>query len=65
VSSKSLAKEKFEYLHHTLTKWADISTSDRELLIVHLPTKEVVKNCFEVFTTDFNKELQPFKSYKK
>ncbi len=57
MSSKSLAKEKFEYLRHILTKWADIFTSDRGLFIVHIPTRDVVKNCFEVFTTDFNNEL--------
>jgi hypothetical protein len=40
-----------------LTKWADIFTSDRGLFIVHIPTRDVVKNCFEIFTTDFNNEL--------
>ncbi len=64
MSSKSLAKEKFEYLCPILTKWADISTSERRLFIVHLPTRDVGKNCFGVLTTDFNKELQPFKSYE-
>jgi hypothetical protein len=64
VSSKSLAKEKFEYLRYILTRWADIFIGDRGLIIVHFSTRDVVKNFLEVFTTDFNKELQPFKSYE-
>ncbi len=57
MSSKSLAKEKFEYLCHILIKWTDVFTSDRGVFIVHIPTRDVVKHCFEVFTTDFNNEL--------
>ncbi len=65
VCIQFLAKEKFEYLRHILTKWADILTSNRGLFIVHLFTRDVAENCFEILTADFNKELQPFKSYKK
>ena len=65
VSSKSLAKEKFEYLHHILTKWADIFTSDSGLFIDHIPTRDVVRNCFEVFTSDFTNELNRSLAMKK
>ena len=57
MSSKSLAKEKFEYLRHILTKWTDISTTNKGVFIVHIHTKNIVKICFEVFTTDFRQEM--------
>ena len=58
VSRKSLVKEKFEYLRHILTKWADIFSTHNNLFIDHIHKRNVVKNCLEVFTTDFNKELK-------
>ncbi len=65
VSRKSLDKEKFKYLCHSLTKWADILPTGRKVFIVHIDTRNVVKNCFEVFTIDFSKELDLFSSYEK
>jgi hypothetical protein len=65
VSSKFLAKEKFEYLSHILIKWTDIFTSDRGLFIVHIPTRDVVKHYFEVFTSDFTNELNRSLAMKK
>ena len=58
VSRKSLVKEKFEYLRHILTKWADVFSTHKTLFIDHIHKRNLVKNCLEVFTTDFNKELK-------
>ena len=58
VSRKSLVKEKFEYLRHILTKWTGIFSAHKNLFIDHIHKRNVVKNCLEVFTTDFNKELK-------
>ena len=58
VFRKSLVKEKFEYLRPILTKWADIFSTHKNLFIDHIHKRNVAKNCLEVFTTDFHKELK-------
>ena len=58
VSRKSLVKEKFEYLRYILTNCANIFSTHKNLFIDHIHKRNLVKNCLEVFTTDFNKELK-------
>jgi hypothetical protein len=57
VSSKSLAKEKCEYLRHTSTKWTDIFIIDKRVFIAHVHKRNVVKNRFKVLTINFHKEM--------
>ena len=57
VSRNSLDKEKFEYLRHISTKWANILTINKWTLMVHMHKRSTVTSRFEVFTNDFNKEL--------
>ena len=65
VSRKPLAKEKFEYFHYNLIKWADIFIVDKGVFVAHMYKRNIVKKCFEIFTTDFSKALQSFSSYVK
>jgi len=48
VSRKSLGTANFEYLHHILTKWADIFTTDKGVFIAHIHKRNIEENCFEV-----------------
>jgi hypothetical protein len=57
VPKKSLEIEKFEYLRHIATIWADIFTTDKVMFIAHFHKRNVVKNLSEVFSIDFNKGL--------
>jgi hypothetical protein len=49
LSRKSLAKVKFKYFRHILTRWADSFTNNREVFIAHISMKNVVKNSLKYF----------------
>ena len=48
VSKNSLDKEKFEYLHSVLIKWAHFFVGDRGVFKVFIYKKNIKKYCFEL-----------------